>query len=196
MVKTEHLLPGAYFHIYNCGIDKCDLFREHENYIYFIKLYEKYIDPIADTYSWVLMKNHFHFLVRIHDLPDLPGLNLEGLKPPYQHFSNLFNAYTKAFNKRYERTGSLFQKNFHRKKIEDGQYLKNVITYIHQNPVHHGFCFRPGDYPWSSYNTMVSIKQTKLQRDAVVGWFDNLGNFLKLQETMVETEKIEKWLKI
>ena len=59
--------PGRYYHIYNRGINSCNLFEENTNYEHFLRLYEKYIHPIADTYAWCLMKNHFHFLVRIKE---------------------------------------------------------------------------------------------------------------------------------
>ncbi len=91
MNKIEPLGHGNYYHIYNRGIDGCDLFRETTNYEYFFNLFLKHIEPIADTFAWVLMKNHFHILERIKDLsevtkpfrtpPDLPGFkNLEGLR--------------------------------------------------------------------------------------------------------------------
>jgi len=212
MGKTERLVSDTFYHIYNRGINGSDLFNEPDNYKYFLTLYEKHIDPVAETYAWVLMKNHFHFLVKMKKEPDLPGYrnlvdsntdlpgfgNLEGLgnKPLHQHFSNLFNAYTKAFNKRYNRTGSLFEKNFHRKSIHNQEFLKKVLVYIHQNPVHHRFCLRASDYPWSSYQTCISIKNTRLKRDAVIGWFDNLGNFEYYHENQIETDSIEKWLEL
>jgi len=199
MSRSERLLNGKFYHLFNRGIDGCDLFREPDNYEYFLNLYEKYIEPVADTYAWVLMKNHFHFLVKMKDTIDLPGFgNLEGLgnKPLHQYFSNLFNAYTKALNKKYKRTGSLFEKNFHRKLIHNNEYLKKVIVYIHQNPVHHKFCNSASDYPWSSYQTCISLKNTRLKRDAVIGWFDNLGNFEYYHERKTKTEDIEKWLEI
>jgi putative transposase len=201
MASAEHLEKGYFYHLYNRGIDGCDIFKEPDNYEYFLNLYEKYIEPIADTYAWVLMKNHFHLLVQIKDLPgksDLPGYkNPEGLrKPPHQYFSNLFNAYSKAFNKRFKRTGSLFEKNFHRKRINNNEYLRNVVVYIHQNPVHHKFCERASEYPWSSYKTCISLGYTKLKRDAVVGWFDDVGNFKYLHEQKMKTLEVEKWLKI
>ncbi len=195
MSKTDPLEPGFYYHIFNRGIDGCDLFREPANYEYFFALYLKYIDPVADTYAWVMMKNHFHFLIRIKDLPGLR--DLEGLsKPPSLHFSHWFNAYAKAYNKRFNRTGSLFEKNFHRKRIMEERYLKNVLLYIHNNPVHHGFCNYPDEYPWSSYLSCISVKPTCLQRDTVVGWFTDLGNFKFLHEQKIEIIEIENWLKI
>ena len=57
------------------------------------------------------MKNHFHLLVRIKTDDEQP---LDPPKNPTQQFSNFFNSYTKAVNKAYGRTGSLFQKRFGR----------------------------------------------------------------------------------
>jgi len=117
---------GKYYHIYNRGINSCDLFTEEDNYSYFLSLYDKYINPIADTFAWVLMPNHFHLLIRIKEANeiDLTGIqNLSGLKLPHQYFSNLFNAYTKAINKRNKRHGSLFERPFKRKLIDDEDYL-------------------------------------------------------------------------
>ena len=66
--KFEHAMtPGQYFHIYNRGNNGEDIFLEARNYAYFLKLYQKYICPIADTYAYCLLKNHFHFLIRIKD---------------------------------------------------------------------------------------------------------------------------------
>jgi len=197
MGRIEAIEFGKYYHLFNRGINSCDLFTEKTNYEYFLNLYNRYIDQIADTYAFVLMKNHFHFLVRIKDKQDFPGFgNSEDLKPPYRYFSNLFNAYCKAFNKKYSRTGSLFEKNVHRKRIDNQEYLKQVLLYIHNNPVHHRFCVRPEDYPWSSYKTNIAIQSTKLKKDAVIGWFDNIGNFKYYHNQKVEIERIEKWLKI
>src|SRR5665811_1583330 len=56
---------------------------------------------------------------------------LSGVKKPHQYFSNLFNAYSKAVNKRFLRHGALFERPFKRKKINDVEYLKQAILYIH-----------------------------------------------------------------
>src|SRR6056297_2919022 len=63
----EPIQYGNYYHIYNHGINGETLFRENSNYEHFFRLYEKYIDPVADTFAWVMMPNHFHFLVRIKE---------------------------------------------------------------------------------------------------------------------------------
>jgi putative transposase len=194
MKNTEPLVHGRFYHIYNRGINSCDIFRETENYQYFLKLYDEYISPIADTFAWVLMPNHFHFLVRIKEVTELA--NLTSLKPPHQYFSNLFNAYSKAFNKRFDRHGSLFVRRFKRKRIDNLEYLRNVVLYIHDNPVHHFFCENKLDYPWSSYLTCITVKPTRLKRDAVIGWFDDHANFKHTHNQKLDVDSIEKWLEL
>ncbi len=205
MLRLEPITPGKFYHLYNRGINGCNVFVENENYSYFLKLYDQHISPIAETYAWVLMPNHFHFLVRVRDddyvnTPDRANLtgfkNLSGLKPPHQYFSNLFNAYSKAFNKRFNRHGALFERPFKRKTVDKIDYLRQLVLYIHNNPVHHGFCDHPLDYPWSSYLTFVSAKPTRLQRDEVIGRFDDEANFKYMHRQKVEVEAIEKWLEL
>ena len=205
----EKLEFGNYYHIYNHAVGGRDLFRCADNYDYFLSLYDKYITSIADTYAWCLMPNHFHLLVRIKEEADVVKLHLTGfqnlsgvnndvekIKPLHQYFSNLFNAYTKAYNKYNETRGALFERPFKRKLIDDESYLKQVLLYIHNNPVHHGFCEHPMEYPWSSYLSCVSVKPTKLHREEVVGWFDDEANFKYMHDRKVEIIEIEKWLEM
>jgi hypothetical protein len=61
------LQPGQYYHIFNRGNNGETLFREQRNYPYFLSLYAKYIEPVAEIYAYCLLKNYFHLLVRIKD---------------------------------------------------------------------------------------------------------------------------------
>jgi len=204
MQKIEPLERGKYYHIYSCGINGENLFRENANYEYFLNLYGKYIHPIADTFAWCLMPNHFHLLVRIKEEEEIAEVSPDRvlnpvrakkiIKPPHQYFSNLFNSYTQAINKRYNRHGGLFERPFNRKAIHEKNYFQNVIVYIHNNPVHHGFTDIPVDYPWSSYLTCVSVKPTHLRRKEVIGWFDDIANFKILHQTMENIKTTEDWL--
>ncbi len=112
------LLPNQYYHIYNHANGDDNLFREEENYRFFLQQYHQHIDAIADTVAWCLMPNHFHLLVKIKNEESLLQTfskfeTLEKLLS--KKFSNLFSSYTQAFNKLYQRRGSLFIKNFKRK---------------------------------------------------------------------------------
>ena len=190
-----------FYHIYNRGINSCNLFQENTNYEYFLSLYAKYISPVANTYAWVLMRNHFHLLVKIKGEDEIQAFfqhlqgikNLEGLKGTNrtrvnQQFSNLFNAYTKAYNKRYSRTGSLFEHPFRRIKIESNAHLKYLVYYIHHNPIHHGFCEHFLEYPWSSYLSILSPKTTNLKRAEVLEWYRNKKNLVQ-HHTKEQLEK-------
>jgi REP element-mobilizing transposase RayT len=197
--KRISLEPDRFYHIYNRGINGCPIFQETTNYEHFLGLYDKYISPATETYAWVLMGNHFHLLVRINTPEGFE--NLRGFDDPKtiekrinQQFFNLFNAYTKAFNKRYNRTGSLFEHTFRRKPIDNDYYLKQVILYIHNNPVHHGFCEHPREYPWSSYLTCILIKPTKLHRYAAIGRFDGEANFKTMHNEKLNLDEVDNWL--
>jgi putative transposase len=72
------LQPGCYYHIYNRGNNRENIFFEKENYSYFLKLYFKHIESIADTYVYGLLQNHFHFLVKTKTVEEWDS-NLKGL---------------------------------------------------------------------------------------------------------------------
>ena len=64
MSSPSPLELGKYYHIYNRGNNGESIFLEDRNYTYFLQLYIKYIEPIALTYAYCLLRNHFHFLIR------------------------------------------------------------------------------------------------------------------------------------
>ncbi len=170
MSKKIPLISGHYYHIYNRGNNGENLFIEERNYYYFLQLYTRYIFPIVDTYAYCLMKNHFHLLIRIQP-QDLS--NFDYSKP----FSNLFNAYTKALNKTYHRTGSLFERPFKRILVDSDSYFIHLVSYIHRNPQKHGFTDNFRTYPYSSYHTIQQQKHSRLAYHQVLTWFSNIQTF-------------------
>jgi len=151
------------------------LFRETRNYLYFLKLYAKYIEPVAETYAYCLLGNHFHLLVRIREIGPVsetgPILNAS------RQFNNLFIAYAKAFNKAYQRTGGLFESPFKRKRVDNDRYFTALVTYIHRNPQAHGFVDAFQEWPYSSYRAVLSDLPSHIQRDIVLGWFADHHGF-------------------
>jgi REP element-mobilizing transposase RayT len=166
MKRPVALVPSHYYHVYNRGNNGENLFREARNYHYFLELYAAHIEPVADTFAFCLLKNHFHLLVRI-----------KAAHEPSQAFSNLFNAYTKTINKAYARTGSLFQKPFQRLAVANDSYFLPLIFYIHFNPQKHGLVTDFRDWPYSSYHTLGSAQPTHLDRAAVLGWFGDAPHY-------------------
>jgi putative transposase len=184
----QPLEHDRYFHIYNRGINSTELFKNPQDYEFFLKRYVEYIEPVAETFAWCLMGNHFHLLVKI-----LPEDKISFIKPkekdkrnyplqkkydPTRQFSHLFDSYAKKFNYLYNRTGGLFETPFRRIMIEEDSYLKQLIFYIHSNPVKHGFVSKLSEYKWSSYSSIISDKSTHLQRERVIDWFNSKKDFI------------------
>lgn len=179
----QKLTPDDYFHIYNRGNNKETIFKAPGNYIYFLSLWKKYIQPVAETFCYNLLPNHFHFFIRIREIPlqtsNEKTCDVSVFKPIEQHFSNLFNAYSKAINKRFNRTGSLFQERFRRKEIISEEYYSSIVGYIIANAVKHGFCKTTENYQYSAYSSLLSIGSTLLLRDEVLDWFGGKMGFIK-----------------
>lgn len=203
--KEIYLEPNNFYHIYNRGNASENLFYSTENYNYFLKKYLEYVEPIASTYSYCLMPNHFHFLIKIKTETELfkflketgkiPELKLtqEDFEMMYlnsppnlyslhinKQFSNFFNGYSQAINKQQNRQGSLFLKQFKRKLITDELYLKNLIVYIHTNALHHNFTSNIIDWKFNSYHSIISNLPTKIKREDTIKLFENLENFIKV----------------
>lgn len=195
--------PNTFYHIYNRANGNEVLYLSDENAAFFLRRYEHFVAPWVDTFCYCLMPNHFHFLIRTKNrdvilnelerwknqdpegfLERFPKLQtLEILKTPEgiekflsKQFSNLFSSYTLAFNKQQGRMGSLFMKNFKRKEIYDEQYLKNLVVYIHNNPVEAYLCKRPEDWQFSSYEHILSARSIP-QHQEVIDWFGDSDNF-------------------
>jgi putative transposase len=173
-LKKDIFEAGHYYHVYNRGNNHENIFIEEKNYRYFLEKIKKYILPIADVYAYCLLKNHFHIVLRIKDKIDLPEKFKEKIHLP---FSNLFNSYSKSINKMYNRDGSLFQEHLQRNRIEDEMYLKQLIVYVHLNPVKHRFTDSFESYSHSSYRAYLSTKSTSISREFILELFDDLENF-------------------
>ncbi len=168
---------GFYYHLFNRGNNRENIFKEPQNYLYFLNLVKKYLVDICDIYAYSLLPNHFHFLIRIRDIDFLPEEYIHGTRKIHQPFSNLFNAYSKAINKKYSRTGSLFQKQLHRIKVENEDYFRELILYIHFNAEKHEIDSDYTTYPYSSYKAYVKNMPTQINIAETVGCFGGLENF-------------------
>ena len=170
------LTPDTSYHIFNHANGFENIFRTEGNFKYFLEKYRLYIFPIAETYAYCLMPNHFHLVIRIRKREVIEMLILnnncnnlskvsnfgkvvsdkEIEKYLSKQFANLFSSYTQSFNKVYHRKGSLFVKNFKREQLSDKTHFLNAIVYTHRNPIHHGFCDAYDSWEFSSYDDTVN----------------------------------------
>ncbi|MEM6265354.1 MAG: hypothetical protein AAGI38_22825, partial [Bacteroidota bacterium] len=96
-MSQKNVIPlqsGKCYHIFNRGVAKLPIFLKEENYDYFLKLYEKHIRPVAHTFAYCLMNNHFHILLQIKHEEDLSKSFQNSAKSLSVPFANFFNAYT------------------------------------------------------------------------------------------------------
>ena len=151
-----------YYHVYNRGVNKQDIFLEPEDRFYFLGLLKRYLssEPETDSHkrqfskfdsqielvAFCLMPNHFHMLFYLKQPEGLVHL-----------MRSVMTSYTMYFNKKYHRTGGLYESVFLASRITNDGYLWHVSRYIHLNPMDIGQSFR--EYPYSSINYFISAKQ-------------------------------------
>ncbi len=180
MSNPPALSFSTVYHIYTRGTNKTNIFIEERNYEYFLKLYEKYIPPVAYTYAYCLLKNHFHLLIKTKSQQEIDKWAASQDKTrvtPSLQFAHLLNAYAKSINKAYGRVGSLFQHPFGRVVVTDKGHFRNTMLYIHLNPRKHGFINDFRRWPHSSYSLLVSDSPAFLTRPSSLGIFGDLQSF-------------------
>lgn len=143
---------GQYYHIYNRGSGRQPIFRENDNYVFALRLVKKYTSTFnVSVMAYCLMPNHYHFLLR------QDGMESAGLVP-----QRVFNSYTKAFNKRYGSSGTLFEGRYKGIHVDKDIYLLHLCRYIHANPVKHGLVSRLEEWPYSNYHEWIGTRNGTL----------------------------------
>ena len=203
----QPLIPDTSFHIYNHANGFENVFKEAENYRFFLEKYCLHISPVAETYAYCLMPNHFHLVVRIRKrevIEELIRNKKESLainsskvlnfgrvdiasddeieKFLSKQFSNLFSSYTQSFNKVYNRMGSLFIKNFKREPIYNKPHFLSAVVYTHRNPIHHGFCKGFEDWANSSYNSILYGVETFVESEKLLKMTGGKEAFIELHK--------------
>ena len=131
-------VADAYYHLYNRGWNRTEIFREDEDYRYFEWLLARHLSPEPaqdskgreyrhlkpdiDLVAYCLMPNHFHILAYQRD-----GLAIARL------MGSMLTAYTMYFNRKYRRRGSLFESTYKAVPIIDDVQLMHITRYIHLN---------------------------------------------------------------
>ena len=168
------LVPNRVYHIYNRGNNRQKIFFEPENYYYFLKKVKAYLAPNCDIINYCLMPNHFHFLIKAnkrsvlpHKFSKEPSARRKDRHPKrLTQFSwglkQLLSSYTKGINKRYGRTGSVFQQNTRCKQTSSDflmdDYSLWCFIYIHNNPKMAGLVNSPEEYEFSSFKDYLGLR--------------------------------------
>jgi REP element-mobilizing transposase RayT len=204
MQKLESLEMGNCYHIFNRGVNRENIFKNQDNYPYFLSKYYMYINPIAETFAFCLLKNHFHFLVRIRTEICIDGDfdifkewdRNRKIKYIHTQFSHLFNSYAQAVNRQNLRTGSLFQHRFKRVLVKNEHQFDYLIWYVHGNPQKHGMIKDFKEYPHSSYKLLINNSETWLNRSELFKRFGSKEYFIQFhlehQKLLAELNKMEE----
>jgi REP element-mobilizing transposase RayT len=136
---TKEQASESYYHVYARGNNKQKLFIDSLDYKYFLKLFDRYlskekaISKARVTYpnysdeieivAYCLMSNHFHLMVYQANVP-----NLE------KFMRSIMTSYSRYFNLKYKRTGSLFESRYKASRIYHEIYFQHITRYIHLNP--------------------------------------------------------------
>lgn len=139
--RTVEFVRDNYYHVYNRGVERQLIFRAEENYKFLLRKAIKYSVKFSITITaYCLMPNHYHFLLR-----------QDGNFTISKFIQALFNSYSKAFNKMYNRSGTLFEGPFKAVLIDKDAYLLHICRYIHRNPLDGGLVVSLKDWPFSNY---------------------------------------------
>lgn len=191
----------ACYHIYNRSVGRELLFRENDNYVFFLNKWNKYLGSYCSTYAYCLMPNHFHFLIKCRKTSSdvIQLINKENSTKSKEYikgkieytsfiesqFKRFFNSYSAAYNKKYNRTGSLFQAKFKRVSISDIVHFKYMLWYIHHNVIHHNIAEDYNLWPHTSYHAYLDQKSPNISIESVLKIFNKgdgktgLENFIK-----------------
>ncbi len=177
--------PGNYYHLFNRGARQLRIFREEENYIYVIKQMNKYYNQLELTIiAYSLLPNHYHLLVR------QDGENSAGLFP-----QRVFNSYSKAYNKRYDHSGTLFEGSYKVIEITTENHLRHLCRYNHVNPVKDGFVMKPEDWLFSNYRDWVGLRAgTMVDHGFIETFFGMTESYRKFVSDYLEDLQLQKEL--
>lgn len=132
--------PGAFYHIYNRGVNKQAIFRTDSDRRIFLQFLADNVRNFGlRLFAFCLMDNHFHLFLQT---------SLANLDRSMQRLQGSYASYT---NLTYDRTGSLFQGRYKSTLVDADAYALILARYIHQNPIKAGMVKHLEDFLWSSY---------------------------------------------
>ena len=134
--------PGAVYHVIlrgNCGQD---VFFDAGDRTRFLLLLQESVERFEyRVHAFCLMTTHLHMAVQVGEIPLSRIMQNVGFR------------YTQFINRKYKRTGHLFQGRFKALLIDGDSYLLELIRYLHLNPVRAGMVQYPEEYIWSSHSS-------------------------------------------
>lgn len=188
---------GEHYHIYNQGVEKRNIFLDEHDFSRFLEsisffnqeesigsIYEysfgdkKKTNPLVDILAYCLNPNHYHFILKQR--------KERGIE---KFMQRLGTGYSKYFNNKYDRRGSLFQGTFKSKHIDNNDYLLYISAYVNLNYEMHGLGSLTSKSSWSEY-LKPETKEPFCEKGLILGQFTNPKEYeLFAQEAISETAR-------
>lgn len=153
MARLRRFCPVGYpVHAIQRGNNRADCFySDHDKATYMCYLHEASTRYAVNVHAWVLMSNHVHLLLTPEEE--------EGISRLFQFIGR---HYVRFFNKKYARTGTLWEGRFKSSLVQEEAYFLTCQRYIELNPVRANLVRHPADYRWSSYHTNAMGLNSKI----------------------------------
>ncbi len=189
--KPRIEIPGFY-HIINRGVEQRAVFKENGDYEYFLEQLSNLSKNFnIAIHNYCLMNNHYHLLIETRE---------ENLSKFMRQLNGIYAIY---FNKKYKRSGHLWQGRFKSWYVTDEAYLYTLILYIEQNPLKAKIVKNLIDYPYSSCHYFLDqdtplflkdswiVKNYKDDKEAIKVFLNSIVDTSVLQELKTASSLIE-----
>lgn len=148
-------IEGGIYHVIQRGIERGEIFRDDADREKFLsRLGEELKESGHKCYGWVLMPNHFHLLIRT------------GVRPLSDLMRKLLTGYALYFNRKYKRSGYVYQNRYKSILCQEETYLLELIRYIHLNPLRAKKVRKVKElnqYKWSGHSALVGTRKIEWQ---------------------------------
>ena len=176
MQKPRNFVTSNYYHLYNRGVAKQNIFRSPRDYQALLNRFAYYMDPsikppisrltrkelveklsiqvkspLIKIIQYCLMPNHFHLFAQ-----QLEGAGIT------EFIRIALDSYSRYFNTKHERVGPLFQGKFKSVEVENDDQCMHLSRYIHLNPCISKLATKPEDYKWSSYQSFLQKNKSRV----------------------------------
>jgi len=213
---------GEYYHIFNRGVDKRDVFLDEGDYLRFLKSLKEFNnDSTHDQRVYIKnrtrrteLSSETSELSSVNDaLPKFVDIICYCFNPNHFHLllkqlnekgiekfmHKLGSGYTNFFNIKYKRSGSLFQGTFKAVKIVSNEHLLWVSAYVNANAQIHGLTKDAANYKWCGYPEYLGLNTKNFcHKDVIVKQFKDTEKFKKFMNdciiTMKEKKELQKYL--
>jgi putative transposase len=177
--------PGAVHHVMIRGIERTAIFRNDKDREYFLdRIGGILLESSTPCYAWSLLGNHAHFLFKTGKIP-IAGV-----------MRKVLTGYAVTFNRRYRRSGHLFQNRYKSILCEEDVYLRELVRYIHLNPLRAGVVKdlrELGSYEYSGHSVLMSKNRREWQdRDYVLRYFGETEREAKKGYARYVSEGVEQ----